>query len=315
MDYVKVKIEIVEGNADELCAALSDIASGFEIDDPQVVEDFTSSKLVRWDYIDEGVYDNPSRNPVVCFYVSDDGQGREDIEAARAVIADIGGKYSLSVDSVRSDDWENNWKQYYKPFKIGSRLYLRPSWESIEDEEGRTVMVMDPASSFGTGSHATTRLCMEMLDGLELRRANVLDMGCGSGILGVCAMLLGAERLTACDIEAGAVKTAQENLIKNGITDNCAFVAGDVLENPKTPQKIASGGPYNIILANIVADVLKGMAGFFAEWLAPDGVLILSGIISERGEEVREYYKGQGFSILDSAESDGWVMLAVSAAE
>ncbi len=313
MDYLKVTVTVERGDVELLCSRLGDVAAGFEIDDPAVIDDFVNDKNSRWDYIEEGLYDNPERAPSVSFYLEDGESGALALEQARSIVAGLEGDYRLAVERVRSDDWENNWKQYYKPFKVGARLYVRPSWETIADDEGRTVLVMDPASSFGTGSHATTRLCMEQLDALELAGKNVLDMGCGSGILGCCAMLLGARRLFYCDIDENAVRIAGENLAVNAIDASlCTPLCADVIVDRRARERVAAAGPFDVILANIVSDVLKAMSGFFRDWLAPGGTLILSGIIDERAAEVREHFERGGFAVDAALSCDGWTMYAVS---
>ena len=314
MDYIKVTVTILKGDCDTVCEMLSGMVSGFEIDDPSVIDDIVNSRESRWDYIEEGLYENPDRNSSVSFYLENGEEGERIFEKISAVLStDSDGKYEIRCAEVKSEDWENNWKEFYKPFKIGKKLYLRPSWETINDTEGRTVLVMDPASSFGTGSHATTRLCMECLDSIDCQNANVLDMGCGSGILGVCAMLLGAGSTLFCDIEENAVKTAGDNAVINGIDKGrCAFLCGDVIKGQSIRQSVLKYGPYDIILANIVADVLKAMAPYFKEWLKKEGKLILSGIINERAEEVRLHFENMGFKVIESLSRDGWTMLLVT---
>ncbi|MBQ2690623.1 MAG: 50S ribosomal protein L11 methyltransferase [Clostridia bacterium] len=316
MDYIKIKITVKNGDVDVLCDRLSDIVSGFEIDDPVVIDDFVNDKNSRWDYIEEGLYDNPERDPSVTFYFGNDEDGLISMASAKAVFDELnsydGCEYTWEREDVQSSDWENNWKQYYKPFKVGERLYVRPSWETIDDDEGRTVLVMDPASSFGTGSHATTRLCMEQLDMIDCADKRILDMGCGSGILGCCAMLLGGGSILSCDIEEGAVRTTLENMEINGISlEKCEAVCGDVIKDKKLRAHVTEGGKYDIILANIVADVLKAMREFFSEWLAEGGKLILSGIIDERSDEVENYFIEGGFVTERRVERDGWTMLEV----
>lgn len=312
MDYIKAKITVKKGDADILCARLSDIVTGFEIDDPAVIDDFVNDKESRWDYIEEGLYDNPDRLPTVTFYVDDDEEGAMLLARAEALLSAVDGDYQLETEKVRSADWENNWKEFYKPFKVGSRLYVRPSWEKIDNDEGRRVLIMDPASSFGTGAHATTRLCMEQIDGMDCGGKRILDMGCGSGILGCCAMLMGGGSLVACDIEESAMTTTKKNLEVNGISlEKCSLFRGDVIKDKRLAGEITAKGPYDIILANIVADVLMAMSEFFKSQLAKGGRLILSGIINERAEEVKAHFLAAGYTVDSRLERDGWTMLAV----
>ena len=169
---------------------------------------------------------------------------------------------------------------------------------------------MDPASSFGTGSHATTRMCMEQLDALDLGGARVLDVGCGSGILACTALLLGARHALACDIEENAMRVTAENMDKNGLSGlRYSTRCGDLLSDEKLREEIAANGPYDVILANIVADVLMAMSPYLPKMLAAGGHLILSGIIDTRAEEVRRTFREAGMVIVNEIARDGWVML------
>lgn len=220
------------------------------------------------------------------------------------------GSLKMNVSPVRSEDWENNWKQYYKPFPVGNRLFVCPSWEQANVPEGRTLLTMDPASSFGTGSHATTRMCMEQLDALSLDGAKVLDVGCGSGILACTALLLGGKHALACDIEENAMRVTAENMDKNGLSGlRYSTRCGDLLSDPALRQELKENGPYDVILANIVADVLIAMASYLPGWLARGGHLILSGIIDTRAEEVRQAFRQANMVIVNEIARDGWVML------
>ena len=226
------------------------------------------------------------------------------------------GSLKMVVSQVKSEDWENNWKQYYKPFNVGDRLYVCPSWEQADLPEGRVLLTMDPASSFGTGSHATTRMCMEQLDQLDLDGAKILDVGCGSGILACTALLLGGKHAMACDIEENAMVVTAENMAKNNMdasryTTRC----GNLLEDESLRAEFTAGGPYDVILANIVADVLMAMSPYLPGWLKADGHLILSGIIDTRAEEVRQCFKKSGMVIVNEIARDGWVMLCCKKAD
>ena len=220
------------------------------------------------------------------------------------------GSLKMEVSQVKSEDWENNWKQYYKPFNVGERLYVCPSWEKAQVPQGRVLLTMDPASSFGTGSHATTRMCMEQLDQLDLDGANILDVGCGSGILACTALLLGGRHAMACDIEENAMVVTAENMDKNGLSGlRYDTRCGNLLEDENLRAEFTAKGPYNVILANIVADVLMAMSPYLPGWLSADGHLILSGIIDTRAEEVRQAFKKVNMVIVNEIARDGWVML------
>ena len=318
MDYTEVSIETTRPGAEELTAVLEDVAQGFVIDDPQDVQDLLDAPSPRWDYIDERLVARKSDQTGVTlrFYLEDseDGQlslaeARQRVEQLKSQGEEALGSLSMTVRPVRSEDWENNWKQYYKPFVVGPRLLVRPSWEEAQPEEGQKVLVMDPASSFGTGSHATTRLCLEELEGMDLEGRMLLDAGCGSGILAIAALLLGAREGMACDVEENAIRTTLENMEKNGLEkERCTLLQGDFLQDEAMYRQLAEHR-YGIITANIVSDVLIAMAPHLCRWLVEEGDLLLSGIIDERGDEVLEAYEKEGMLVKKRKSREGWTML------
>lgn len=318
MDYIEARITTTRAGAEALTAVLEDIAEGFAVDDPQDIEDLLSAPSPRWDYIDEDLVARQKQGgpATVTFYLEEGEQGRLRLEEAKARVKALAeqdktgrfGRLDVSCQKVRSQDWENNWKQYYKPFTVGPRLMVRPSWEQAQPAPGQKTLVMDPAGSFGTGSHATTRLCLEALEAMDLTGRRMLDAGCGSGILTAAGLLLGAERAVACDVEPGAMKTAAENLAKNQIDPaRCDLLLGDFLQDRRLYDRIA--GQYGVIAANIVADVLIAMAPALCAWLAPEGDLLLSGIIDQRGDEVLSHYLAQGMGVKNRRSREGWTLL------
>lgn len=318
MDYIEVQIITTHEAAELLADQLAEISGGCSVDDPQTIEDFVKAPVKRWDYIEEQLFDNPKREPSVSCYLTPDEDGARRLKEMGQLLAELKeqdesgfyGSLKMNVSPVRSEDWENNWKQYYKPFPVGNRLFVCPSWEQANVPEGRTLLTMDPASSFGTGSHATTRMCMEQLDALSLDGAKVLDVGCGSGILACTALLLGGKHALACDIEENAMRVTAENMDKNGLSGlRYSTRCGDLLSDPALRQELKENGPYDVILANIVADVLIAMASYLPGWLARGGHLILSGIIDTRAEEVRQAFRQANMVIVNEIARDGWVML------
>lgn len=318
MDYIEVTVETTHDAAELLAEQLAEISGGCSIDDPATIEDFVNAPVKRWDYIEEQLFDNPQRVPSVSCYLSPDEDGSRRLREMGELLAQLKagdesgfyGTLKMSVSAAKSEDWENNWKQYYKPFNVGERLYVCPSWETPQLPQGRVQLTMDPASSFGTGSHATTRMCMEQLDALDLGGARVLDVGCGSGILACTALLLGARHALACDIEENAMRVTAENMDKNGLSGlRYSTRCGDLLSDEKLREEIAANGPYDVILANIVADVLMAMSSYLPKMLAAGGHLILSGIIDTRAEEVRRTFREAGMVIVNEIARDGWVML------
>ena len=201
-------------------------------------------------------------------------------------------------------DWENNWKQNYQPLPIGERLIVIPDWLEPETE-GRTALRLEPGLAFGTGSHATTRMCLTVLDGLDLRGKSVLDLGCGSGILGIGALVLGAARVMACDVDPNAPDAARDNAAKNGIgPDRFDVRTGDVLADGGLRKSL--GAHYDLVLANIVSDVILSLSAFVRQFMAKDGLFVCSGIIDERAAEVEAALKKNGFAVLRHLHEEEW---------
>ena len=314
MNWIETQIITASAGVDALCAMLTDLGiKGFSIADPADFQEFLQNKEGKWDYIDQDLLGMAQGDTTVTVYLPDNAQGAEQLVALRAMLAQIHarddaqlfGTLELTLKNVREEDWANNWKQYFKPFTVGERLLIKPSWETCENPRNRAVLEIDPASSFGTGQHHTTRLCLELLEQLMHPGDRVLDLGCGSGILSIGALLLGASGATAVDIEENAAATATENARKNHIDPTLYRVfCGNVLENETLCREIGDG--YDLICANIVADVLIAMKQLFRRFLRPEGTLIVSGIIMERRDEVLDQLKSAGFTLLEVREKEGW---------
>lgn len=314
MNWIETQIITASAGVDALCAMLTDLGiKGFSIADPADFQEFLQNKEGKWDYIDQDLLGMAQGDTTVTVYLPDNAQGAEQLVALRAMLAQIHarddaqlfGTLELTLKNVREEDWANNWKQYFKPFTVGERLLIKPSWEMCENPRNRAVLEIDPASSFGTGQHHTTRLCLELLEQLMHPGDRVLDLGCGSGILSIGALLLGASGATAVDIEENAAATATENARKNHIDPTLYRVfCGNVLEDETLCREIGDG--YDLICANIVADVLIAMKQLFRQFLRPEGSLIVSGIIMERRDEVLDQLKKAGFALLEVREKEGW---------
>ncbi len=309
MDYIAVKIGVSPEKIDELTGVL--VMQGFmefEIEDPRDF-DYILSGSVYYDYIDEHVVQG-RENCSVTVYLPDNAQGGERRELLVQTVQTFG-SLPIAFSLTKEEDWANNWKAYFKPLPVGKRLIIKPSWEELPGNNDRIVLEIDPSTSFGTGGHATTKLCLEALEREISGGEDVLDMGCGSGILGVGAMLLGAKSVCAVDIEENAVTITKQNALRNDVLDGFSLHCGNVTENADLAQEISRGG-YDIIAANIVADVIIAMAGLFKTLLRPSGMLLCSGIIVERRENVIDALKSNGFHIKSVHESEGWVALVVT---
>ena len=298
---------------DVLVMRLSELGiTGFVIHDSADFDEFLENKDANWDYVDDELMGLKTVPTHITLYLQDNPQGLETLTELKGALADFKvessdfyGSLEIKIDNVKEEDWANNWKQYYKPFNVGEKLIIKPSWENVENTGGRKILEIDPASTFGTGQHHTTKLVMERLEKIVNEGDRVLDLGCGSGILSIAALLFGAESAVMVDIFENAVKTAGENVEKNGFDKNRYMAyCGNVIEDSALRERI--GGGYNVIAANIVADVIIAMSGLFGDFLAKDGTLIVSGIITERLPEVLTALEGNGFKVVSLSEEEGW---------
>ena len=298
---------------DVLVMRLSELGiTGFVIHDSADFDEFLENKDANWDYVDDELMGLKTVPTHITLYLQDNPQGLETLTELKGALADFKaespdfyGSLEIKIDNVKEEDWANNWKQYYKPFNVGEKLIIKPSWENVENTGGRKILEIDPASTFGTGQHHTTKLVMERLEKIVNEGDRVLDLGCGSGILSISALLFGAESAVMVDIFENAVKTAGENVEKNGFDKNrYTAYCGNVIEDSALRERI--GGGYNVIAANIVADVIIAMSGLFGGFLAKDGTLIVSGIITERLPEVLTALEGNGFKVVSLSEEEGW---------
>ncbi len=308
MDYIAIKITVDSDRIDMLTGAL--VMEGFmefEIEDPRDF-DYLFNGSIYYDYIDEEVMQG-RENCSVTIYLPDNSQGNEKKKLLVETVESFG-KLPIAFSLTKEEDWANNWKAYFKPLAVGKSLIIKPSWEELPENNTRKVLEIDPSTSFGTGGHATTKLCLESLEAQIKGGEDVLDMGCGSGILGVGAMLFGARSVCAVDIEENALEVTRENAQRNGVFHGFTRYTGNVLEDEELKNNIAKKS-YDVIAANIVADVIIAMGELFAGLLKPDGTLICSGIITERRVDVETALEKCGFEIKSCEQLEGWVSLTL----
>lgn len=313
MDFLKIDVYTESQAVDVLVMQLSELGiTGFEIHDSADFDEFLENKDANWDYVDDELMGLRTVPTHITLYLQDNAQGLETLAELKGVVnelfaaqPDFYGSPDIHIGNVREEDWANNWKQYYKPFNVGEKLIVKPSWEDVSDTGGRRILEIDPASSFGTGQHHTTKMVMELLETVVRGGEKQLDLGCGSGILSIAGLLLGVKSVTMADIFENAVNTASENVRKNGFGDDrFSAYRGNIIDDADLRAAIGTG--YNIITANIVADVIIGMSGLFGGFLAPGGTLIVSGIIDERLDEVMAALTVSGFAKCASKNAEGW---------
>ena len=299
MRWIEVCLDTPRGEIDARCEELAALgAGGFVIENEEDFREFLEYNRQYWDYVDRELEESFRGLSRIKTYLSDDESGRAVLEAIRA-------RYpSPGVAFVEDSDWENNWREYYKPIEVGKKLVVVPAWEDVP-EDGRLPLRLDPGLIFGTGSHPTTRMCLAALESCAAPGKRVLDLGCGSGILGIGALVLGCAESVGCDIDPKAPDVAAANAALNGIgKDRFTVYAGDILTDASLRR--ALGGGYAIVLANIVSDVIIPLSSIVDAFLAPGGVFISSGIIDGREEEVSAALRANGFSIAEHYHEEEW---------
>ena len=314
MEWTEVNIYTTTEGIELVCSKLTDIGvKGFAIRDAEDFKEFLENKNGQWDYIDKDLLGLTDCETCITVYIPSNDQGAEMLTAIKSMLSEMRandteklyGRLEAELTSIREEDWANNWKQYFKPFKVGEKLVIKPSWEDYDNADNRVILEIDPASSFGTGKHHTTRLCLELLEKNLNKGDDLLDMGCGSGILSIGAMLLGAGSAVGVDIEENAAATALENAEKNHISpDVYKTYYGNILSDEKLASEIDR--KYDIITANIVADVIIAMKDYFVRYIKKGGILIISGIIEERMDEVIAAVESAGFSNPEPYVKEGW---------
>ncbi len=310
MNYKRMTIETLSTGVETVSNLLIAVGvGGFQVEDPKDFQEFLETVTPHWDYVDEALQKQQRRDrALLTVYVADNAQGAEtlrEIERRLAPLresadAALCGTLETTVADQPEEDWQSGWKQYYKPIHV-NRLVVVPLWEDYQAKAGETILKIDPGMAFGTGAHETTRLCLKLLTTLALSGKSILDVGCGSGILSIGGVLLGAKSAFGCDIDALAVEVAGRNAALNGVADRVHYRAGDLLSVVE--------GQYPVVCANIVADVILMLLRDLHRVLLPGGVLIASGIIDDRAEELKAAFQAAGLTLLHIEEDRGWVAL------
>lgn len=273
------------------------------------IEDYTNleqevEEIAHIDLIDEGLLEKDRSKAFVHIYLEPGVSPAEAVAFLSERYNAEGIEHTIELLDCAEEDWRNNWKKYFNPIKVGKNLLIRPSWRDDYDPQGRIVLSIDPGLAFGTGSHETTRLCLEMCEKYMKKGDSVLDVGCGSGILGIATLLLGAEKAVGVDIDEAAVRTAEENAAINGVGDRFTAICGSFTD------KVT--GKYEIVLANIVADAIMFLSKGIRDFMKDDAVYVMSGIIDTRAEEVKNSVS-EHFDIIEEHIENGWACFAAKA--
>ncbi len=301
MDWTEIKVT-VPLEYSETAAAIVSMATPYGI----YVEDYSDmeenvKEIAHIDLIDGELLKKDRKKAVIHIYISPEENPLEALSFIEERLTSENIPYETDSSLIKNEDWENNWKKYFKPFKIGEKLLIKPAWEEIDDACGRAVLNIEPGLAFGSGTHETTKLCLTALEKYINENSKVLDIGSGSGILSIASLLLGAKSALGVDIDKLAVKTAKENALRNGFDESKFKV---VLGN--LTDKVS--GKYDVILANIVADAIIRLSEDVGDFMSENGVFITSGIIDERQNEVETALFENGFKIIDKKEENGWAL-------
>lgn len=299
MQWTDIEITVPQAYAGTAEAIATMVANG-----GIYIEDYSDLEQQAWeiahvDLIEQELLDKPRDVVKVHMYLAPDENPAEVLPLFKERLEASGIPYKLATNGVEQEDWQNAWKKYYHAMDIGKRLAIVPGWEQYDTD--RTAITMDPGMAFGTGTHETTALCLEVLDERVRGGERVLDIGTGSGILAIAALKLGAAAAEGIDIDPMCVRTAGENAARNGVEDRLTVLVGDLSDK--------ASGVYDLITANIVAAAILSLAPHVPALLAPGAVFIASGIIDTRKEEVLAGLRAAGLEPFDVREKRGWVCI------
>lgn len=300
-EWTQLKATVPTAQLDTACAVMSVISAQLMIED---YSDFSLNGMYG-ELVDETILEADREHAAVSVYVPSDGGVADAIAFLRERFAEEGVDARLEIVGLREEDWAENWKQYYKPIKIGQRLAIVPQWEKYDAAPDEVIVRMDPGMAFGTGTHETTRLVLGLLERYTEPGVKMLDVGCGTAILAICAAKLGAGECAAYDIDPVAVKVARENVKDNACEATVTVGQSDLL------RQVPKGEKYGLVAANIVADIILRMAPDIGAYMEKGGILLASGIIEPRAAEVEIALCARGFSVVERAAENDWCALAL----
>lgn len=303
MNWTEIKVTVPQRET-ETAAAIANmtVPYGIYIEDYSDLEE-KAEEIAHIDLIDEELIAKDRNTSIIHIYISECDNAAEALEFLKERLTAEGIEYNAGAVGVDDSEWNENWKKYFHATEIGKKLAIVPSWEKYGNTENRTLLHIDPGAAFGTGTHATTCSCLEMLENYVTPDTQMLDIGCGSGILAIASVLLGAKNAVGVDIDAQSVKTAKENAEINEISDKTEFIVGDLAE------KIT--GKYSVVCANIVADVVIRLLDGVKKYMTENGVLLVSGIIDVRENDVLSAAEKYGFSVTEKVYKDNWCAFAL----
>lgn len=315
MNWIEINIYTTSDGIDPVCGRLYCLGiTGVSVSDESEFLEFLEENKSAWDYVDESLMETMRGETKVTAYAADNAQGNEMIAEIKNSMRElkaldkdgIFGRLEIEFADMSEEDWANNWKKYFHVMPVGEKILIKPEWEELTEKTDRIVFNVNPGMSFGTGSHHTTQLCIEQLEKYITPGTNMLDLGCGSGILSVISLLLGAESAKAADIDENSVHIAYENARRNNVDiSKYTVLAGDVINDAELIGKL-SDIQYDVITANIVADVIIALAPAAKRLIRPGGIFITSGIIADRLDDVKQALEENNFEIIDITEKADW---------
>ena len=318
MDWLQVTIYTTTAGIEPVSGRLYQLGiTGLEIEDESDFLDFLENNKQYWDYVDDELRQEKSGETCVKAYVSDNASGHEMLIEIKNTLRELKeydkdgefGRLEISLGNLTEEDWANNWKKYFHVMPIGEKILIKPEWEELTEPTDRIVFNINPGMTFGTGSHYTTQLCIESLEKVITEDTEMLDLGCGSGILSVISLMLGAKSASAVDIDPNCVHIAYENAQRNNVDkDKYRVLAGNILEDEKLKNQIGDK-KYDVVVANIVADVIIAFAPIVTEFIKKGGAFITSGIIIDRADEVKSVLEKNGFKNLIMTQRKDWVSI------
>lgn len=316
MDWIKATITTTSEGIDPVSGRLLELGiSGIEIADKNDFTEFLENNRKYWDYVDEELERLKDADTTITFYLSCGAAGIEQLNAVKASMKALAamdtdkvyGSLEIKSENVADEDWSEIWKQYFHPISVGKNILIQPAWEKADAPQDKCVFTVNPGMSFGTGSHPSTRFCLEEIEKYIKDGDSVLDLGCGSGILSITALLLGAKSAVAVDIDSNATDVAYDNLALNHLSkDLYTTYTGDITFDADLRGKL---GRHDIVIANIVADVIIALAPYVRSFMKDDAVFICSGIILERLDEVKSALTENGLKIKEIKNDDDWAAI------
>lgn len=318
MDWLEVTVYTTSEGIESVCGNLYQLGiTGLQIEDEADFKDFLENNHQYWDYVDDELMKEKEKETCVKAYVSDNATGHEMLMLIRQAMKalkeyDSDGKFgrlAIEVGNLSEEDWANNWKKYFHPMEIGEKIMIKPEWEELKAPTDRIVFNINPGMTFGTGSHYTTRLCIEELEKYVDETKNVLDLGCGSGILSIISLMLGAKSALAADIDPNCIDVAYANAKRNNVdTSKYEVISGNIISDDKVIDYIKKL-KYEVVLANIVADVIIAIVPLAAECITDDGIFITSGIIEDRIGDCTKALEENGFNIIEIRREKDWAAI------